>query len=712
METARYIDSASGPGGVRLPDSAQRQLDALRSAIEVRLAELEAALEDPMRADTLTGLVLDLARLSTTEAQATAARACQQLKFDSEAALLEADARTAAAVDAERRAGADVRRSLDALQKRLDLVESEKHALMQAAREQTQMLEGERSSRGDLDRTIAQLERQLEQGRADLADVQMRAQALRDERASAQQHVDALEARVADLEHTLSVERTSAQSLSAEHTQASERLAYTERQAADLAQQLAASTATIQTLQDARGGDSTRLSTTERELAEATENLAVARRAMHNAERDRTAAQQRLEAADVRVAELTRQLAASDDAATAAQQSVERERQAGSDTARLLADARRELSDLAGQLQAERSATADLRASLAAASTEGGDIAAALRQSAVDADARASEARTAAATLQATQQSLTESLEREQARVAELEASGQALTRSLDEARAQYEAERVRADALVEAQAWAQLSAQTPELPDDAGTTQVDAAVVDELRRALDAARADVAAVQQRLALLEAARATAEESAVDAQARVHTIEHERDALSLALDTERMMNADLRAALATAAKDAAERRQVAAPVAPAPPAPSTADGDDESEEMELTFEEDDQATEEAVITLDEQGWESVRMSTRYRFNTRVDIKVNNQLAALADLSVGGCGVVSRKALETSERVRVQLPGDPMPLICVGTVVWVRKEHGTQGSALQYRAGVQFTQADQAAIEAFIIMRADV
>ena len=37
----------------------------------------------------------------------------------------------------------------------------------------------------------------------------------------------------------------------------------------------------------------------------------------------------------------------------------------------------------------------------------------------------------------------------------------------------------------------------------------------------------------------------------------------------------------------------------------------------------------------------------------------------------------------------------------------TRIYVEGKHG-----LQYRAGVQFTQADQAAIEAFIIMRADV
>jgi len=350
---------------------------------------------------------------------------------------------------------------------------------------------------------------------------------------------------------------------------------------------------------DARAGDAARLS---------------------NAERDRTYVQHRLDATDAQVADLTRRLAVSDEAAASAQTSAELERQAGSDTARLLPTARRELSELAGELQSERA----------------------------------------------------------------------------------------RADGLLEAQ----VSASSTAAPEAAALPQAAAAEVDEMRRALEAARADVAAVQHRLAALEAARTTAEESAVDAQARAHTIERERDAMSLALDTERMMNADLRAALATAAKDDPERRLAAAPLAPVPSSSAVPDGEDESAEMELTFEEDDQATEEALHTLDEEGWESVRTATRYRFKTRVDVNVNNQPATLADLSVGGCGVISRKALETSARVRVQLPDDPQPLICMGTVVWVRKEQPAYTSTLLYRAGVQFTQADQAAIEAFIIMRADV
>ena len=82
------------------------------------------------------------------------------------------------------------------------------------------------------------------------------------------------------------------------------------------------------------------------------------------------------------------------------------------------------------------------------------------------------------------------------------------------------------------------------------------------------------------------------------------------------------------------------------------------------------------------------------------------------AILADLSVGGCGVLLRNALETGERIRVQLPNDPTPIIAVGTVIWVRKEQPQGRNAAQYRAGVQFTQVDQGAIEAFIIRRGDV
>ena len=81
------------------------------------------------------------------------------------------------------------------------------------------------------------------------------------------------------------------------------------------------------------------------------------------------------------------------------------------------------------------------------------------------------------------------------------------------------------------------------------------------------------------------------------------------------------------------------------------------------------------------------------------------------AVLSDLSVGGCGVKTTLPLETGQSIRIHLPGDPAPLLCVGQVVWVRREPASGKTPAGIRAGVQFTQVDESAIEAFIIMRAD-
>jgi 16S rRNA C1402 N4-methylase RsmH len=68
MKMAKVIDQAIDPSSARLLESAQRQLDALRGAIDARLVELESALADPSRAAALTSLMTELARLATTEA--------------------------------------------------------------------------------------------------------------------------------------------------------------------------------------------------------------------------------------------------------------------------------------------------------------------------------------------------------------------------------------------------------------------------------------------------------------------------------------------------------------------------------------------------------------------------------------------------------------------------------------------------------------------
>src|SRR5437868_13871654 len=113
MKTAKVVDAARDLADVRLLDSAQRQLDALRAAIDAKLAELDAALADPSRASSLTGLMAELARLSTTEAQAAASRACLQIQHDGEAALLEAEARQSHALEVERKNSSELRKNLD-----------------------------------------------------------------------------------------------------------------------------------------------------------------------------------------------------------------------------------------------------------------------------------------------------------------------------------------------------------------------------------------------------------------------------------------------------------------------------------------------------------------------------------------------------------------------------------------------------------------------
>src|SRR3954447_7623212 len=169
MKTAKIMDAPVG-APTRLLDSAQRQLDALRAAIDARLNELDSALADPSRASSLSGLILDLARLATTEAQASATRACLQITSEGEASLLEAEARSASALDAERRTSSDLRKALEKAQKRVDVLDAEAQAAIQAARDQAQQLESERASRSDLDRTITRLEQQVEDLRAQLSD--------------------------------------------------------------------------------------------------------------------------------------------------------------------------------------------------------------------------------------------------------------------------------------------------------------------------------------------------------------------------------------------------------------------------------------------------------------------------------------------------------------------------------------------------------------
>jgi chromosome segregation ATPase len=97
------------------------------------------------------------------------------------------------------------------------------------------------------------------------------------------------------------------------------------------------------------------------------------------------------------------------------------------------------------------------------------------------------------------------------------------------------------------------------------------------------------------------------------------------------------------------------------------------------------------------------------SKRYTFAHRVDIKVDNAAATLADLSMTGCRVRCANLLQKEQFVRIVLPQAPAPIVCFGRVAWTRLDdsRNTPGCV----AGVLFTQCNHAAIEEFIIVHGD-
>jgi hypothetical protein len=117
-----------------LTDTAQQELAALRGSLVNKLTVLEAVLADPSRGESLAGLILDLSRVATEEAQAAAAVAClaATTEADRQMAELRASAKTALdaaqsalraaneSLEQERAASADLRRELERAQ--LELV--------------------------------------------------------------------------------------------------------------------------------------------------------------------------------------------------------------------------------------------------------------------------------------------------------------------------------------------------------------------------------------------------------------------------------------------------------------------------------------------------------------------------------------------------------------------------------------------------------------
>lgn len=107
-----------------------------------------------------------------------------------------------------------------------------------------------------------------------------------------------------------------------------------------------------------------------------------------------------------------------------------------------------------------------------------------------------------------------------------------------------------------------------------------------------------------------------------------------------------------------------------------------------------------ATEDAPRPLD---WHGTRRAARYRIRPGVEIQLDGNAANLVDLSVIGAQVVSATILRPNQRVRVSVPTDEFMMRFRGAVAWAKFELPDPTEPPRYRAGIEFLDADTAAME---------
>ena len=110
-----------------------------------------------------------------------------------------------------------------------------------------------------------------------------------------------------------------------------------------------------------------------------------------------------------------------------------------------------------------------------------------------------------------------------------------------------------------------------------------------------------------------------------------------------------------------------------------------------------------ATEEEPKRLD---WHGTRRAPRHRVRSGVEVQLDGNPASVIDLSIVGAQVISPTVLRPNQKVRISLPSDDFVMRFRGAIAWAKFELPKPPSkAPQYRAGVEFTDGDAAALENF-------
>jgi hypothetical protein len=104
---------------------------------------------------------------------------------------------------------------------------------------------------------------------------------------------------------------------------------------------------------------------------------------------------------------------------------------------------------------------------------------------------------------------------------------------------------------------------------------------------------------------------------------------------------------------------------------------------------------------AAAPVDQRG---TRRAPRFRIVDGVEVQIDGNSASLVDLSLVGAHVVSATILKPNQRVRFTLADPARPMRFSAAVAWAFFEI-PKGTA-RYRAGIEFFDADPAAVTRFI------
>ena len=99
------------------------------------------------------------------------------------------------------------------------------------------------------------------------------------------------------------------------------------------------------------------------------------------------------------------------------------------------------------------------------------------------------------------------------------------------------------------------------------------------------------------------------------------------------------------------------------------------------------------------------WHGTRRAARFRIRQGVEIQLDGNPASLVDLSVMGAQVISATILRPNQRVRISVPTDDFVMRFRGAVAWAKFELPKPTEPPRYRAGVEFADADQAAMDEY-------